>query len=339
MRPLATRALTWMFIAWGVVCAVPGYAQDITVMRIGTGDTGGTYFPFGGLIANAISNPPGSRPCARGGNCGVPGLIAVAQATAGSGENVAAVADGTLDLALSQADVAFWAHHGTGAYQGRDPRPELNAIANLFPENVHLIVRKDAGIAQLDDLAGKRVSLGAEGSGTVIDAKLILNAFAVRLSTLRINNMAPDAAIQALVAEELDAFFWVTGAPAVAVEDLLMDAEVGLVPIDGPIADKLAQVFPFFTRGVIPEGAYGSNPEVPTLNVAAILVASAAMEEEMAFNITKALWHPTNRALFAGGHPRGKLMDPVQATIGLGFPLHPGAARYYAGDDPTPPEG
>ena len=339
MRPLATRALQWMILVWGLLVMAPLQAQDITVMRIGTGDTGGTYFPFGGLIANAISNPPGSRACDRGGNCGVPGLIAVAQATAGSGENVAAVAEGTLDLALSQADVAFWAHHGTGAFQGRGPRPELNAIANLFPENVHLIARKDAAISHLEDLAGKRVSLGAEGSGTVIDAKLILNAFAVRLSTLRINNMAPDAAIQALIANELDAFFWVTGAPAVAVEDLLLDADVDLVPIDGPIADKLAQVFPFFTRGMIPAGVYGENPDVPTLNVAAILVTSASMDEQMAFDITKALWHPTNAALFAGGHPRGKLMDEAQATKGLGFPLHPGAARYYAGDDPTTPEG
>ena len=91
--------------------------QDITFFRILTGGTVGTYFPIGGLIANAISNPPGSRPCNDGGSCGVPGLVATSVASNGSVANVAAIAAGTAQSGFVQSDIAYWAYNGTGIYQ------------------------------------------------------------------------------------------------------------------------------------------------------------------------------------------------------------------------------
>ena len=103
---------------------------------------------------------PGSRPCDRGGSCGVPGLIAVAQSTGGSVENIAFVAAGTMEMGLSQADVAYWSYFGTGSFEGDKPKDSLRALANLFPENIHVIARTESGIKTLKDLEGKRVSLG-----------------------------------------------------------------------------------------------------------------------------------------------------------------------------------
>ena len=134
----------------------PAAAQDITFFRIGTGGTAGTYFPIGGLIANAISNPPGSRTCADGGSCGVPGLVATAVASNGSVANVAGIANGSMQSGFVQSDVAYWALNGTGIYEGRPKVDVLRAIANLYPESFHLVARKGAGIKSMKDLKGKR---------------------------------------------------------------------------------------------------------------------------------------------------------------------------------------
>src|SRR5262249_17273856 len=134
--------------------------------RIGTGPTSSSYFVIGGIIANAISNPPGSRPCDRGGSCGVPGLIATAQTTQGSVQNVDLIAGKALDSGLCQSDVAYWRYTGSGMYSDRKPVDSLRAIANLYQESLHVIVRADSSIASIADLAGKRVAIGERGSGT-----------------------------------------------------------------------------------------------------------------------------------------------------------------------------
>ena len=130
----------------GMLGGLPAVAQDITFFRIGTGGTAGTYFPIGGLVANAISNPPGSRACADGGSCGVPGLVATSVASNGSVANVAAIANGTVQSAFVQSDVAHWAFTGTGIYEGRPKVETLRAIANLFPESFQLVARSGSGI-------------------------------------------------------------------------------------------------------------------------------------------------------------------------------------------------
>src|SRR5438046_7136398 len=145
--------------------------QDITFFRILTGGTAGTYYPIGGLIANAISNPPGSRACAEGGSCGVPGLVATAVASNGSVANINGITSGQMESGFTQSDVAFWAYTGTGVYEGKPKVADLRLIANLYPETIHVVARKGAGIKSVADLKGKRVSLDEPGSGTLVDAR------------------------------------------------------------------------------------------------------------------------------------------------------------------------
>jgi len=334
---------SWLKRAWVVaalimfpILSATAVAQDLNIIRIGTGSTAGTYFPIGGLIGNAISNPPGSRPCDRGGSCGVPGLIAVAQSTGGSVANVEAVEAGLMDMALSQADVAYWSFHGTGAFEGKKPRESLRAIANLFPESIHVIARAEAGIETLQDLKGKRVSIGGPGSGSRIDARLILTAFGLRFSEMTLLEMELEPSTDAMVAGEIDALFLVSGAPALAVQDLAERADLTFVPIDGPIAEKLSKIFPFFTKGRIPLGVYGDNPDTITLDVGAILLVRDDMPEDLAYGITRALWHSNTAPLFANGHPRARFMNLGRATQGIGFKLHPGARRYYVEENMLP---
>ncbi|MFL2769810.1 MAG: TAXI family TRAP transporter solute-binding subunit [Rhodospirillaceae bacterium] len=334
-----SRGLAFL-VSWCVVlvvaailvasCGGLAIAQSLTVIRIGTGSTAGTYFPIGGLLGNAISNPPGSRPCDRGGSCGVPGLIAVAQSTGGSIENIRSVITGTMEMGLSQSDVAYWAFYGTGSFEGKAPQKRLRALANLFPENVHVIARSGAGIETLKDLRGKRISVGGPESGSQVDARLILSAFGLKFNTMTLLEMELEASADALVAGNIDAFFLVSGAPALAVQDLAEQIDLVFVPIDGPIADKLTKIFPFFSKGRISEGLYGSNPLIETLDVGAILLGRDDMENDLAYGIVRAIWHPNTAPLLANGHPRARLMSLSRAVTGLGIKLHPGAIQYYA---------
>jgi len=303
--------------------------EKLRIVTIGTGSTAGTYFPIGGLLGNAISNPPGSRPCNRGGSCGVPGMIAVAQSTRGSLENILSVHSSKIEMALSQADVAYWAFYGSGYYQGQSRKDALRAIANLFPENIHLITKVGSSIESIRDLKGKRVSIGSLESGSRVDARLILSAYGLRFSSMKLLNLDLEPSVEALVSGQIDAFFFVGGAPALAIVDLANRLPLNFVPIDGPIATKLSKIFPFFAIGKIPQGAYADNEEVATLDVGAILIANKSMSEEIAFGIASAIWHPRSEYIFKNGHPRGKFMDIKSASKGIEFFLHPGAKKYY----------
>jgi hypothetical protein len=323
---IARRILLATLLA---LIAASAFAQASHFFRIGTGSTGGTYFPIGAILASAISNPPGSRECDRGGSCGVPGLIAVAQSTSGSVENVRALAAGTLESALSQADVAFWAFHGRHTFAESGPIKNLRAIANLYPEMIHIVVRRDAGILTVRDLKGKRVSLDREGSGTLVDAMLILEAYGLKAEDLAIEHLEPGPAADRLREGTLDAFFFVAGVPAAAITDLAATVPVGLVPITGPESERLRQTYPFFSANYIPAGAYPGVYSTPTVSVGAQWLVSASVPEETVYGVTRALWHPSTEKLLDAGHAQGKHIRKETALDGIGIPLHPGAIRYY----------
>ncbi|MDJ0951368.1 MAG: TAXI family TRAP transporter solute-binding subunit [Alphaproteobacteria bacterium] len=310
--------------AWGLA------AQETGFFRIATGSTGGTYFPIGGLIANAVSSPPGSRACEDGGSCGVPGLIAAAISTTGSVANVEAVAKGTIESGLSQADVAFWAFSGTGIYRKKKPLDDLRAIANLYPESVHLVVRADSGIKSVADLKGKRVAVGEEGSGTLVDAEIILRAYGLSRRNIKASYVKPGPASDLLAEGKLDGMFFVAGAPAGAVQDLARRTEIRLVSIAGDKADALIKRYRFFARGRIDADIYEGVAGAETVTVGAQWVTSAAIEEDLVYALTRSLWHDTTRKLLDRGHPKGKQILLENAIDGVAIPLHPGAARYYS---------
>ncbi len=323
----ATRANLVLLLL--VALAGLAYAQDTKVIRIGAGPTGATDFPFGGLVANAISNPPGSRTCERGGNCGVPGLIAVAQTTADVAETLRAVSRGDLEMGLSQADIAAWAFQGTAAFADQPPLSNLRVLARLYPENMHLIARQNASIKDVAGLKGKRVAMGPEGSGTAAMAKLILSAYGVKWTSVQMKYMEFSAVANAFATGTVDAAFIVSGAPTLAVEDVASRTPIKLIPISGPVAEKLVQVFPFYSRGVIPAGAYAGQPAVETLDVGSVLLSRDTMDPDLAYGVVRAIWHERNIPLFHGGHPRGKLMDRGLAAHDIGVPMQTGADRYY----------
>ncbi|MCH8097387.1 MAG: TAXI family TRAP transporter solute-binding subunit [Proteobacteria bacterium] len=327
-----------------LVLTAPGQgfaAEDLRFFRIGTGSTSGIYFPIGGLIASAISNPPGSRACDRGGSCGVPGLIAVAQATHGSVDNVKAMAKGDLESGLSQADIAYWSYTGKGMFHGKNRITNLRAIANLYPESVHIVAREDAGIKSVKGLKGKRVSLDVSGSGTQVNARLILKRYGVGLKTFRPVYVQLGPAIDMMREGRLDAFFFVAGYPVRAIAELAERVPIQLVPIMGKTAKRLRRSDRFFSETVIPAGTYKGVDDTPTLSVGAQWIVRADVDEKLVYGITRALWHKNTRPLLDSGHPNGRLLRLETALDGIAIPLHPGAERYYreAGLIPVPDMG
>ncbi len=325
---------TWAGLGLIVACVVAlspiaPRAQDVKVVRIATGPIDTTEFPFGGLVGNAISNPPGSRECDRGGNCGVPGLIANSLSSEGMWSNLKALLRGDVDLALSQADIVNWSFYGVGDFEGQETLTRLRVIARLYPSTIHLIARPNSKIAAVKDLVGKRVAVDGEGTGTRFTVKAILAAHGLRTSSLTMRIMNITAAATALKDGKIDAMFVVSGAPVLALQDLSRTVPFKIIPIGGPTAEKLTHAFPFYTLGTIPANTYGEHPEIATVDVGTVLVSRDDFDGDLGFGIARAIWHERNTALFENGHPRGKLMDKKLAARGLGIPIQAGAARYY----------
>lgn len=319
-------------VAWliGALSLRRTAAQDETqFFRIGTGPTSGTYFAIGGIIASAISNPPGSRPCDKGGSCGVPGLIAVAQTTQGSIQNVEFLAERSLESGLSQCDIAFWAYSGTGMYEGELPFDDLRAIANLYQESLHIVVRADSAIASIADLKGKRVSLGARGSGTRATAILVLEAYGVGAKKFRALQLPIATAAEQLRDGKIDALFLVGGPPVPALSELAVTTALRLLPVAGDEASDLRAAYPFLTVDIIPEGGYGEEPAVVTVGIGTYWLVLAELNETLVHDITAALWHPATRKLLDEGSLLGRRIRFEQALVGLPIPVHAGAQRYY----------
>ena len=255
-------------------------AQSPAFFRIGTGGTAGTYYPIGGLIANAISGAEGK---------GVEGLVATAVASNGSVANINAIQGGSMESGFTQSDVAYWAHTGTGLYEGKGKVEDLRLIATLYPETIHVVARKDAGINSIADLKGKRVSIDEPGSGTIVDARIVLGAFGLTEDDIQAEHLKPGPAGDLLRDGGLDAYFFVGGYPTGAVSELATSAGISLVPITGPEVDKLIEEYSFFSKDTVPAETYQGVGETPTIAVAAQWVTSVKQSDDLVYNITKVM--------------------------------------------------
>jgi len=328
------RAGIRFFLAWVLVTpllAGPPAAADeeLRLFRIGTGGISGTYYPIGGMIGSAVSNPPGARPCGQGGSCGPRGLVIIAQSANGSVANVQDISKGILESGFVQSDVAYWAYTGTGTFEGDQPIRSLRTIASLYQESIHVVARRDAGIRHIRDLVGKRVSLDEPGSGTLIDAQLVLQEYGIDKRDIDVEYMKPDLALKRVKANKLDAFFIVAGYPARAVYELAQDIDLMLIPIDGPEAESLTRRYEFFTRDVIPGDIYPGVASVRTVSVGAQWLVAESLDDELIYGITRTLWSDNSRKLLDQGHSKGRQISLDTALDGIAVPLHPGARRYY----------
>jgi TRAP transporter TAXI family solute receptor len=330
--PALRRTLLAAAATAGVVVASAASAQAPQFFRIGTGSAGGTYYPIGGIIANAISCPPGARCNEAGATDGVPGLVAVAQATQGSVQNVNLIQAGNAESGFVQSDVTHWSYTATGLFEGRPKLDRLRFIAHLFPEHIHAVVRRDSPILRFEDLRGKRIAIGLQASGARIGSELILAAYGM----LPNRDFTPEYLNQAQGTERmqdrgLDATMTVVGYPAAAISEFCARTGCRILPVLPEAASRVIERAPFYAPGSIPRTAYeGLEADVPTLTVGALWLVRDSVPDDLVYGITRALWSDVTRGLLDRGHAKGREIVRERALLGRGVvPFHPGAERFY----------
>ncbi|MBT4934821.1 MAG: TAXI family TRAP transporter solute-binding subunit [Rhodospirillaceae bacterium] len=318
---LLAAAIAGLTLAGGLA-----QAQEMKFWRIGTGGAGGTYFPIGGLIANAISSPPGSRSCDKGGTCGVPGLVAIAVSTNASVANMNAIHAGQLDAGLAGAQSVTQGYNGTGKFVG-NKKDKVRVIANLYPEDMHLVLPEGVNLGSLKDLNGKKVGVAAAGSGTQVSVKLILEHYGIDADQHELNL---GQSTQRLADGQLDAFFYAGGTPFASLIQLGSTKGFNLYKFSDAERKAINKIIPYYVESNIPAGVYENiTTDTPTIAVNGQLVTSIDQPTDLVYAITKALWSKKTRGLLDKGHAKGKAIMLETALKGVLIPLHPGAEQYY----------
>lgn len=284
--------------------------SDIEFLSLATGGTQGTYYALGGTFADLITDETGIKTTAE-----------VSQA---STANVNALKDGTAEVAFMQTDIAYYAKNGELMFDGA-AMDNLVAIGVLYPETIHLVTTANSGITSYEELAGKKVSVGAPGSGTYANAEQLLEVHGLTMDDIQPQNLDFGESTDGLQSGQIDAAFITAGYPTAAVEALGATADVRIVPVAADKAEALIAKYPYYAVDTIPAGTYGLESEVPTVSVLAMLATTTDLPEEVAYGITKAIYANTDKI----SHAKGSLIKAETALNGVGIEVHPGAQKFF----------
>jgi hypothetical protein len=284
-------------------------------VSIASGWVVGVYYPLAGAISNIAHK-------------NLPDIKITVESSGASVANAKLIAAGDADMAILQNDMAFYALQGVKPIFDK-PVPNIRGITSLYQEHCQIQARKDAKIASVKDLKGKRVCVGPLGSGTEQNAMQILEMYGMKFDDFsKVERLTATESSDYLKDGRIDAAFYSVGVGAAGLVDTANTVDCVIVPIDVQTADALIKKYPFFTKAIVPKGAYkGIEQDVPTVAVMAILVARAEMEEGMAYQITKAIFE--NLADIERAHAKGKELKLETALNGMSIPLHPGAEKFY----------
>lgn len=308
--------------------------KKVTLFTIGSGSVGGNYFALGQLLGTVISHPYNSLKCGDGGTCGVEGLQSVNIATVGSVANLTALEEGSVFTGFVQSGIAYWAYTATGPFEKKNKQDNLRAIASLYPEMVQVVVRKDLNAKTVADLKDKRVSVGTRHSGTLSNARVVLEAYGLSEDDMQTEYLNIGETLDKMRNDELDAFFITMGLPAPFITALFDgDGESAvnkftILNISGTDREKVLQTGHYFSPAKIPTGTYKGVGEIETVSMYALWLTTKDANDELIYNVTKALWNEQSRLLL-DSFPLGKEINLDSSLNGIGIPLHEGAKKYY----------
>ena len=248
--------------------------------------------------------------------------------TDGSKANIQGIAAGDYQLGTVQSDVMAYAWDGTRSFEKDGKVDSFRVVAGLYAEAVQLVTM-DPSIKSVADLKGKKVSIGAPGSGVYFNAVDVLTAAGLTVSDIQAQYQSFADSADALKDGKIDAAFVVAGAPTPAITELCITNQAYLVPIDGDVAQKMMNDCPFYTTYTIPAGTYqGQDKDVTTVTVKATLIVSASASEDDVYKLTKAIFE--NIDAISKENSKGAELSLENATAGMTAPFHKGAAKYFA---------
>jgi TRAP transporter TAXI family solute receptor len=286
------------------------------MLSIGSGNTGGVYYPLAGGLAQVLSRH-------------VPGWQVTAEVTGGSIDNLKLVGSGRADIGFSMADAAWDAYSGNDRFSGK--KLALRALVVLYPNRMHVVTVDGTAITSLKDLDGKRVSLGSPGGATEVWAMRILEAQGLH-DRIKRERLSVNESVNAIKDRKIDAFFWGGGVPTAAVTDLAATPGVKIQLLEhGDVVDALNKRYgPLYSRSVIPKSAYpGMAKDSSNVNVWNVLFVNAGMSDDVAYAIVKTVFD--RRSDMIAVHKEFATLSLDYQTAGAAaIPFHPGAIRYFA---------
>ena len=282
-------------------------------MMFGTGGTAGTYYAYGGVLAQYMREYAGIR--------------VTAVSTGGSKVNLQSIQDGDFQLGFTQSDVLTYAWNGTRAFQGEGENHDFRVLGALYAETVQLFTM-DKNIRTVEDLKGKSVSIGQSGSGVYFNALDVLSHAGLSLKDIKPQYQSFEDSKEAMKDGKIDAAFIVAGAPTTAITELATTNGVRLIPIEGKIREQILKDDPYDKAFTIPKGTYpGQEEDIATIAVEATVVVSADANPHLVYQLTAAIFDHAKE--IAKENARGEELDVEKAASVKTVPYHDGAAKYY----------
>ena len=311
MKKKIVAALIIGTMALSSIGAVTAIADELYFV---TGGPMGTYYAVGGVMTDVL-NP----------------LLAESELTlessGASRANLEMIGEGDAHLATVQNDVMYYAYTGTSLFDGEEPITNFSAVAGLYDETLQIITC-DESIKSVADLAGKKVSVGDEGSGVEFNTKQILEAYGLSFDDVTAVNLSFGESAYALEKGQIDAAFIVAGIPTSAFEELADDQQMYLIPLDEEHIGTLSSEYEFYTETVIPGGTYtGVEEDTVTVAVRATLIASNDVSESAVYEILKVMFD--NKDALTAENAKLENLSVEDAVKGMSVPFHAGAKKYY----------
>jgi TRAP transporter TAXI family solute receptor len=313
--------LSWKHAVAGialVAAATSAVAQQRVFFGIATGGTGGTYYPLGGMLAQLISNKAtidGRR------------FAATAEAAGASVANARLLGNKEIESAFVAADILDQAFNGKAQFANA-PIRNLRALGALYPETVQLVVRANSGINSVKDLKGKSISSGAPGSGQYQLVTDLLRVNGLSRSDVKEDSSSFTQAMDKIKDGNLDATLITAGTPVAAITDAAQSHPIRILPLAGAEVAALLKEQPYYTQVNLPANTYrGQTAAVPTIAVMAVWAAHDGVPDNVAYEVTKALYE--NTAIMGQVHVQGRNITLQTAAAVGSVPMHPGALRYF----------
>lgn len=305
-------SILFLSMMLAVIMIISGCGGKVS-LKMATGGTTGTYYAYSGAVSQVLASKLNN-------------VSFDVQSTGASKANIYLVADKEADIAIVQNDVMYYASKGIDLFEGEGAVEGFSAMAGCYAEVCQIVSKSD--ITSIEDLRGKRVSVGDIGSGCEFNARQILDAYGMSFDDIQVNNLSFGDSATALKDAKIDAFFCVAGAPTTAIVELATSNSINILRIDDEHADKLIADYPFYTKFDVPGGAYkGVDSNVQTVAVVATYIVSNDLDDKLVYDMTKALFE--NAGEIAKAHPKGAELNAEYSVSGISISIHPGALKYY----------